>query len=100
MTCVRKTQFHRNINTSTLFKLIYTKMLFSSPKLDRTICPDLLLVTEARKYERTILSLPFKHLQEFCSGGGSQWRCQLLTSFWVRLFLPFTFQQLKLIYNS
>jgi len=70
-------------------------MLLSSPKLDRAIYPDLLLVIEARKYERTSLSLPFKRLQEFCSGGGSQWR-QLLTSFWVRLSLPFTFQQLKI----
>jgi len=79
ITCVRKTQFHRNINISSLFWLNYTKTLLSTSKLDHTICPELLSsVIEVRRYERTSLSLPFKRLKEFCSGGTSQWCCQLL----------------------
>jgi len=43
----------------TLFRLNYTKMLLSPSKINRTICPDLPLVIEARKYERISLTLPF-----------------------------------------
>jgi len=49
---------HRNINISGLFRLNYTKCPFrQSSKLDHTTCPDLFLVTEARRYERTSFSL-------------------------------------------
>jgi len=56
--CVRKTQFHRNINLSSLFRLNCTKCpyLYSS-KLDHTICLVLFLVIGARRYENTSFSL-------------------------------------------
>ena len=49
--CVRKkTQFHRNINISSLFRWKYTKCPFlDSSKLDHAICPDLFLVIVARE---------------------------------------------------
>jgi len=51
---------HNSIETVIFqpFPVNYTKMLLSSSKLDRTICSDLLLVNEARRYERTSFSLP------------------------------------------
>ena len=53
-----KRQFYRNINISSLFRLNSTKMLLSPSNLDHITCPDLLLVIEARRYERTSFSLP------------------------------------------
>ena len=42
------------------------------------------------------VSVYLKLLQAFCSVGASQWRCQSLKSFRIRLFLPFSFGQLKI----
>ena len=67
-----KNTFYRNINISSLLRLNYTKMHLSSSNLHHTICPDLLLVIEARSYEKTSFSLPVARSQEFCSGGTSQ----------------------------
>ena len=56
--CLKKTQFHQNINISSLFWLKFIKCpyLYSS-KLDHTVCPDLFLVIEAWRYERTSFTL-------------------------------------------
>jgi len=48
-------------------------MPLSSSKLDHTICPDLVLVIEARMYERTSFSLPSAP-PRILFGRGSQWR--------------------------
>jgi len=55
------------------FRVNYTKMPLSSSKLDHTICPDLVLVIEARMYERTSFSLPSAP-PRILFGRGSQWR--------------------------
>jgi len=88
---------HNSIDTLIFqpFPVNYTKMLLSSSKLDHTICPDLLLVIAARRYERISFSLPLAP-QRILFERGSQWRRQSLTSFWVRLFLQFILLQLKI----
>jgi len=88
---------HNSIDTLIFqpFPVNYAKMPLSLSKLDHTICPDLLLVIEGQRYERTSLSLPLAP-PRILFGRGSHWRHQSLTSFWVRLCLPFIFSQLKI----
>jgi len=56
---------------SSLFRSNYTKMPLFSSKLDHTIYPDLLLVIEAQRYERTsFFYLLYSIGKNFVRGGG------------------------------
>jgi len=69
-----KNTVYRNINISSLFRLSYTKIPLSPSNLHHTICPDLLFVIEARRYERTRFSLPVAQ-PRILFRRGSQWCC-------------------------